>query len=1103
MSVRRFGALARGIAVFAGGLGAAFCAWGDATSLTLSAGSDNAGPTPTTLLFPLSRGGDTSYDAYLSYQTQDGTAVAGTDYTAASGVLRIPAGSTSASIPVSISAQTADGPSKTFQMLVLGAAGIGAPASFANGADFGVTNEPYAVATADFNGDGKPDVVATNIGGTTISILLNTTPAGATTPSFATAVDIGVGSNPSQLVVADFNGDGKPDIALAFNGYSAQVTVLLNTTPQGAATPTFSSQTFATGNSPNQIAVADFNGDGKPDLAVANAAGGGTGDFYVSLLINSTTPGASSASFNLVSGPDLGNGNNPTSMAVADFNGDGKPDLAVAVATGNASNGPVQVFLNTSTGGAASFGASQPFFAGANASTIAVADFNGDGKPDMAVSNPGANFSAGTVSVMINGTATGSATASFTLAASPAVGDVSGVVTGDFNGDGKPDIAVTASDSAQVLINTTAPGAATPSFEPQSSFPVQLSPFNLAAADFNGDGRLDLVAVNFYSNSATVLLNTGAAPASVPQFTLAAAPVAGNSPGGVGAADFNGDGLPDLAVANTNSGTVSVFFNGTAPGAAAGVFNAASAGSPLIVSYYGPGPMVIGDFNNDGKPDIAVADFTENVDPGYASVFINGTTPGSASASFTLSAEPTVDGAPYGIAAADMNGDGKLDLVVSSGANRSSDNASRVSVVLGNGDGSFQAQQEIVVGTGLSLNGVAVADVNGDGRPDILVANSLDNGSDLYVLLNTTPAGSSTMSFAAPLSFSTGIHTNDVAVGDFNGDGIPDIAVSGINEGTGTGAVVTFINTTTVSGGVSSFGLGSIATTVVGNYPQGLVVKDFDGDGRLDLAVINSADNTVSVLYNHTAAGAATTNFVPAATIYSTGNNPSQLASADFNGDGKPDLVSSNIGSSNATVLFNTQYQVATGGSPATGTIVFAAPQAPINLAVTGTGPGQVSLSWTGAGGATDYYVYFGDTPGGENIKSAAIVGTSTTITGLNGGSTYYFVVKAYNHGSEVLSAASNEVSVTTPLAAPANLLATAGTAQVSLSWTASAGASDYYVFYGTSSGGETTKSPAVVGTSTTLSLSSGVTYYFVVKAYNHANAITSPASNEVSATPE
>jgi hypothetical protein len=176
---------------------------------------------------------------------------------------------------------------------------------------------------------------------------------------------------------------------------------------------------------------------------------------------------------------------------------------------------------------------------------------------------------------------------------------------------------------------------------------------------------------------------------------------------------------------------------------------------------------------------------------------------------------------------------------------------------------------------------------------------------------------------------------------------------------------------------------------------------------------------------------------------------------------------------------------------------------APTNLTAM-AGNNQVALSWAASYNDSDYYVFYGTTSGGETTKSAAITGTSITIAGLSDGTTYYFVVKAYNHGSGITSAASNEAPATPAVVpAPANLAATEGNEQVTLNWSASSGASEYYVFYGTTSGGETTQSAAVTSTSTTISgLSNGTTYYFVVKAYNQASGITSARSNEVSAMP-
>ena len=202
------------------GLAIALSVWGDPTTLTISNASVTVtGSSSTTLDFPISRGGDTSYDAFVQYQTKNGTAIAGTDYTAASGSLVIPAGTTSTTIPVTVAGSSINQSDKTFQMLLLG--GGGAARSF--------------------------------------------------TPSFAAQQTFATGTYPHSVTAADVNGDGKPDLIVANDDYANTVSVLLNTTAPGATTPSFAAQqTFATGDYPYSVTVADVNGDGKPDLIVAN-----------------------------------------------------------------------------------------------------------------------------------------------------------------------------------------------------------------------------------------------------------------------------------------------------------------------------------------------------------------------------------------------------------------------------------------------------------------------------------------------------------------------------------------------------------------------------------------------------------------------------------------------------------------------------------------------------------------------------------------------------------------------------------------------------------------------------------------------------------------
>ncbi len=395
--------------------------------------------------------------------------------------------------------------------------------AFAGQQTVGTGNGPYAVAVADFNGDGRPDLVTANFTDGTVSVLLNTANPGATAPSFAVQETFSVGSNPYSVAVGDFNGDGRPDIVVANRNTAGTVTILLNTTAPGATVPSFAApQTFAVGNTPYSVAVGDFNDDGRPDLAVANF-GSGT----ASVLMDTTAAGATTLSF--AAQQTFAVGASPISVAVGDFNGDGKPDLVVA----NHGSNTVSVLTDTTAAGAttASFAPQQTFNVGSLPYSVAVGDFNGDGKPDLVVANEG----VGTVSVLMDKTAAGATTLSFAAQQTFAVGaNPFSVAVADFDGDGRPDIVAAnnaTSGTISVLLDTTAAGSTTASFAAQQTFAAANLPASVAVGDFNGDGRTDVVAANNGDKTASVLLD-------------ATTPFANTTPAIV--ADFPGAGVWEL-----------------------------------------------------------------------------------------------------------------------------------------------------------------------------------------------------------------------------------------------------------------------------------------------------------------------------------------------------------------------------------------------------------------------------------------------------------------------------------------------------------------------------------------------------------------------------
>ena len=890
--LRRASALALGFCL-------SFSALADTTTLTSANASKGTSSSPVTMLFPVTRSGDLGFEAVLNYHTLDGTALAGTDYTATTSNIVIPAGSATATIPVTLSPQTGNGASLTFQLQLDSATGIGPAPAFAAQTPFATGTNPYSVTAADVNGDGKPDLIVANISSNTVSVLLNITAPGTTTPTFAAQQTFATGSGPVSVTAADVNGDGKPDLIVA-NTNDNTVSVLLNTTAPGATMPSFAAQqTFATGVGPISVTAADVNGDGKPDLIVANFS-----DNTVSVLLNTTTPGATMPSF--TAQQTFATGMGPISVTAADVNGDGKPDLIVA----NYFINTVSVLLNTTAPGATmpSFTAQQTFATGNSPRSVTAADVNGDGKPDLIV----ANFMSHTVSVLLNTTAPGANSPSFATQQTFATGTLSyAVAAADVNGDGKPDLIVanTNDNTVSVLLNTTAPGATTPSFAAQQIFATGSGPRSVTAADVNGDGKPDLIVANYGGNTVSVLLNTTASPTATLNFATQQVFGTETYPNSVAAADLNGDGKLDLIVANQNAtGGVSVLLNTSAPGATTPSFATQQAFASGRYLYN----AVAADVNGDGKPDLIMSNPADST----ITVLLNTTAPGATTLSF---AAPQTFAVPYpaGVTVADVNGDGKPDLIVVDDAGYpSGDNVSVLLNTTAPGATTLSFATAQAFPTGGYPHYVAVADVNGDGKLDLIVANEGD--ANVSVLLNTTATGATTPSFAAQQTFASGTFPYSVTVADINGDGKPDLIVAN----NGDNYVSVLLNTTAPGAATPSF--AAQQTVGTGSNPDFATVADVDGDGKPDIISANYNGSSASVLLNTTTPGATTPSFATQQS-FATGSNPSWVTAADINGDGRPDLIVANGGNSfgnTLSVLLNTQYQAVVAGSPAIGTIV-------------------------------------------------------------------------------------------------------------------------------------------------------------------------------------
>ena len=477
--------------------------------------------------------------------------------------------------------------------------------------------------------------------------------------SFGSATNFGVGNDPISVAVGDFNGDGKQDLAVA-NANSANVSILLDNCPvtlgnyPDTTLPLSTDTTVTPDAMPANVtsitvsSATDFKGtlEGDPATGVVRVTDAHPAGTYTVMVtgfssmgvrtntefaLTVTTP-VTCIPVSFAAATNFGAGSVPASVAVGDFNGDGKQDLAVA----NTDSDNVSILLGN---GAGSFGSATNFGAGSDPYSVAVGDFNGDGKQDLAV----ANLSSNNVSILLgNGAGSFGSATNFGAGSSPF-----SVAVGDFNGDGKQDLAVANINSNNVSILL---GNGTGSFGSATNFGADTTPVSVAVGDFNGDGKQDLAVANLNSNNVSILLGNGAG-----SFGSATNFGADTTPISVAVGDFNGDGKQDLAVANLNSNNVSILL-----GNGAGSFGSAT----NFGAGTGPYSVAVGDFNGDGKQDLAVA----NINSNNVSILL-----GNGAGSFGSATNFGAGSDPESVAVGDFNGDGKQDLAV---ANEGSDNVS-------------------------------------------------------------------------------------------------------------------------------------------------------------------------------------------------------------------------------------------------------------------------------------------------------------------------------------------------------------------------------------------------------------------------------------------
>ncbi len=679
------------------------------------------------------------------------------------------------------------------------------------------------VRTADFNGDGKQDVVVSNDNGK-VTLLL-----GKGDGSFLAPRTIATLAGAPPIAIGDFNRDGRQDVAISSYATSS-VKIYL-----GHGDGTFAAPVSVAAGAPTSfIESADINGDHNLDLVVMTAKnvlvllGNGNGTFQKPIATADQNSGL---------------------IAVGDVNRDGHPD----VITTSGTTGNVQVFLGQGNG---KFRALPAFFESSLPTQLVLADLNGDGKLDLVSGQFGANFFSVDAVFLQRGNGDGTFGSPVALPAGYAGVSMTAV---DLNGDGRLDLAVANafSNSVSVLLNKGGGQFAPVSKYSTRNIPTDLAsaiPGLLASADFNGDKRPDLIVGT--SDGVQPLLNLGGGlfpePPSVDLDDL---------PTSVAAVNLNNDGHLDLGIEGSglyccqeNGRLYALFGNGK------GQFS----GGEVTPPDYGIGApwtraLMVGDFNHDGKLDLASSDVGEGITIAYN--LGNGSFGNNSYSILGPQSQPSFT------AAGDFNGDGRSDLAVLTDSND-------VDIFLGKGDGTFTGPVSYHVGATPSY--ILITDVNRDGKRDLVIPNK-DSG-DISVLL-----GKGDGTFQPARTFSAGAHPISVAIGDFNGDGKPDLAVGGdameilLGRGDGTFAAATKY----ASGGKVPF----------------VAQADLRGNGIEDLVIANG--NSLVVLY-----GIGNGAF-RAPVSFSAGVGPLWLAIGDFNEDGATDLVAADGSSSTLTLLLN------------------------------------------------------------------------------------------------------------------------------------------------------------------------------------------------------
>ena len=706
-----------------------------------------------------------------------------------------------------------------FAAFLLGAAPYASAAEFLHAPAHQTGLAPYEAALADMDGDGDLDVVTVDLHDQEtgkVSVSKNDGGGGFAAPAL---YPVGPGS--AWLAVGDLNADDRPDVVVSNSQAedTKAVTVYMNNGTGGLVSPHV--LTAPAASYPQGIEIADWNGDGKADVAVALMMmgqvkvflGDGTGFFPSSKLVST--------------------GITPHDLDAANFDGDAHLDFVVTDVDG------ARVFYGNGTG----------FVGGAYLNNfptgcdhVAAGDFNEDGYPDF--------VTTGQKLTLFQNDGTGFGwTKRFSAVGENPVG----IAADDIDGDGHRDVAAALYLGGAVSVYY---GDGDGNFPVRQDWGVGLAPNHVAIGDLNGDAKPDLVAPSsqLSQHDFQVLLNGG-------KRTFLGRrdfDVTGDA-NGFAVADFDHDGNQDVIVAVYQSNADNLkLMRGNKDG---------TMKDPVLVETFGnnmPTNVIAADFNEDGWMDAAASIFS----PGNSMrVFIN-----NGQGGFLPSVVYAANGNPGSLAAGDITGDGHLDAIVVNSALTTN----TISVFIGLGNGTFLPGYEL--STLMAPSDLVIADFDKDGDLDVLVTHSVAKS----VLLFVNDGSGGLASVAYPL----GVAQGTPSVADLDGDGWLDVALS-----TGVASVL-------FNDGGNGFTLQPGSAPASG----GVGLGDFDHDGDMDMVATEFFNSRATVLLNDGSGQFAADSTVP--TGYQTG----RCMGADFGQDALPEIVTANVRAGSISFVTNTTW---------------------------------------------------------------------------------------------------------------------------------------------------------------------------------------------------